>query len=58
MDKPLLNMIETIDYDREWKKTLLYKFGKKYPSEAWKQQLNRIYKKKYIYKKKIYLYNK
>ena len=47
MDKPLLNMIETIDYDREWKKTLLYKFGKKYPSEAWKQQLNRIYKKKY-----------
>ena len=48
MDKPLLNMIETIDYDREWKKTLLYKFGKNIYSETWKQQLNRIYKK-YIY---------
>ena len=44
MEQPLINLI---DYDREWKKTLLYKFGKKYPSEAWKNQLNRMYKKKY-----------
>ena len=43
MDKPLLNMIETIDYDREWKKTLLYKFGKKFLVKNGKQQSNRIY---------------
>ena len=44
MDKPL---ITTINYQKEWKKTLLYKLGKKYPSESWKQQLKRIYEKKY-----------
>ena len=46
MDKPLIN---TINYEREWKKTLLYKitFGKKKPSEAWKRQLERIYDRKY-----------
>ena len=44
MDKPLIN---TINYEREWKKTLLYKFGKKYPSESWKIQLKRLYEKKY-----------
>lgn len=44
MDKPLLDII---DYDNEWKKTLLYKLGKKNPSEGWKNQLNKIYKKRY-----------
>ena len=43
MDKPLLNMTETIDYDENGKK-LCYINLKKYPS-TWKQQLNRIYKK-------------
>lgn len=38
-----------IDYEKEWKKTLLYKlsFGKAKPSEAWKEQLKRIRKEKY-----------
>ena len=44
MDKPLIN---TINYEREWKKTLLYKLGKKYPSDAWKYQMKKIYEKKY-----------
>ena len=44
MDKPLIN---TINYQREWEKTLLYKFGKKHPSESWKIQLKRLYRKKY-----------
>lgn len=44
MNKLLIN---TINYEREWKKTLLYKLGKKYPSDAWKVQLKRIYEKKY-----------
>ena len=39
--------MNTINYEREWKKTLLYKLGKKYPSDAWKVQLKRIYEKKY-----------
>jgi len=44
MEQPLIDLI---DYDREWKKTLLYKLGKKYPSEGWKQQLDKLFKKKY-----------
>ena len=44
MNEPLIN---TINYEREWKKTLLYKLGKKYPSESWKFQLKRLYEKKY-----------
>lgn len=44
MDKPLIN---TINYQREWERTLLYKFCKKYPSDAWKNQLKKIYEKKY-----------
>ena len=32
-----------IDYEKEWKKTIMYKiFRKKTPSEAWKEQLKRI----------------
>ena len=46
MDKPL---IRNINYEREWKKTLLYKFsfGKAKPSNNWKIQLKRLYEKKY-----------
>ena len=46
MDKPL---IRNINYEREWKKTLLCKIslGKIKPSESWKRQLERIYNKKY-----------
>jgi len=42
-------LIKQINYEREWKKTLLYKltFGKKKPSESWKRQLERIYKRRY-----------
>ena len=42
-------LISTINYEREWKKTLMYKFslGKKKPSQAWKNQLKRIYERKY-----------
>ena len=42
-------LISTIDYEREWKKTLIYRLslGKKKPSEAWKNQLKRIYERKY-----------
>ena len=40
-------LIIKINYEREWKKTLLYRLGKKKPSESWKRQLERIYKKKY-----------
>ena len=36
--------IDMIDYNSEWKKTLIYKlsFGKALPSEAWKAQLRRL----------------
>ena len=42
-------LITTINYENEWKKTLMYKlsFGKKKPSQEWKNQLQRIYKRKY-----------
>ena len=42
-------LLKQINYEREWKKTLLYKitFGKKKPSEAWKSQLDRLYNRKY-----------
>tara|TARA_B100001093_G_C26407731_1_gene834117 strand:- start:242 stop:385 length:144 start_codon:yes stop_codon:yes gene_type:complete len=42
-------LIKEINYEREWKKTLLYKisFGKIKPSESWKKQLERIYDKRY-----------
>ena len=48
MNQSLLpKTLDTIDYDKEWKKTLLYKFGKKTPSENWKKQLYKIYQRKY-----------
>ena len=40
-------LIITIDYERAWKKTLLYKIGKKYPSQAWKIQYKRIFERNY-----------
>ena len=41
-------LLKNINYEREWKKTLLYKlsFGKFKPSESWKKQLERIYNRK------------
>ena len=47
MHQSLLDL--EIDYEKEWKKTLLYKltFGKAKPSKAWKQQLRRIKQAKY-----------
>ena len=39
MEEKLINII---DYERAWKKTLLYKFGKKTPSQSWKNQYDRI----------------
>lgn len=43
-----------IDFDREWKKTLLCKisFGKIKPSQSWKNQLIRIKRKNF----KDYMY--
>lgn len=41
------NLINIIDYERAWKKTLLYKFGKKTPSQSWKNQYDRINEKKF-----------
>ena len=40
-------LIITIDYERAWRKTLLCKLGKKYPSQAWKIQYKRIFERKY-----------
>ena len=41
-------LIIDINYEREWKKTLMYKlsFGKAKPSESWKRQLKRIHDRK------------
>tara|TARA_B000000460_G_scaffold63411_1_gene43121 strand:+ start:57 stop:212 length:156 start_codon:yes stop_codon:yes gene_type:complete len=41
-------LLDEINYEREWKKTLFYKlsFGKFKPSNAWKFQLKRIYERK------------
>lgn len=38
------NLLDNVNYDEEWRKTLLYKisFGKIKPSKAWKSQLKRI----------------
>lgn len=46
MNQSLLTI--EIDYEKEWKKTLVYKlsFGKAKPSDAWKNQLQRLYYKK------------
>ena len=50
MEEKLLNhKYLEINYNLEWKKTLLYKLGKKKPSESWKRQLDRIYLKKKKY---------
>ena len=42
-------LLKEINYEREWKKTLLCKIslGKIRPSDSWKRQLERIYNKKY-----------
>ena len=42
-------LLSLINYENEWKKTFLYKIGKKKPSESWKRQLERIYNKKKLY---------
>ena len=50
MDESLLvkRLIYDVNYEREWKKTLIYKitFGKAKPSKSWKSQLDRIHFKK------------
>ena len=43
MEEKLINII---DYERAWEKTLLYKLYKT-PSQAWKNQYDRIYEKKF-----------
>ena len=51
MNQPLLyeSKIIKINYEKYWKKTLLYKIslGKAKPTESWKRQLERIHKRKY-----------
>ena len=40
-------LIITIDYESAWEKTLLYKLGKKTPSQSWKNQYKRIFERNY-----------
>jgi len=43
LKQSLIKSDESIDYEKEWKKTILYRFFRvKNPSEGWKKQLRRL----------------
>jgi hypothetical protein len=57
LSEQLLESDDDIDYQMYWERTIMYRiFKKKYPSEAWKEQLKRIKLRSKIYN--VYGYGK